>query len=110
MFWKVGVSNFFVEILEKQQQRISFFHTVASWRATFLLQRLLKSQVVINGFSLTISWQLCRAAISKNTIFSSTASVAAFVDYTVDYIRHHGGKIYLAACVRAHLRLFSLVY
>ena len=41
---------FFVEILEKHQRRISFFHTVASWRAIFLLERLLKSRVVTNGF------------------------------------------------------------
>ena len=42
VFWKVGVSNFFVELLEKHQRRISFFHTIASCRATFLIKRLIK--------------------------------------------------------------------
>ena len=92
VFWKVGVLKFFLWILKRRQQRISFFYIVASWRATFLLQRLLKLHVVTNGFGLSPSWQLCRAAISKNTIFSSAASAAASVDYTVDYIiQHHFG-------------------
>ena len=35
-FWKVDASIFFfVEILEKPQQRISFFYIVASGRAKF---------------------------------------------------------------------------
>ena len=69
LFWKVSVSNFFVEILERHQGRISFSYIVASWRVTFLLQRLLKSQVVTKGFNLIPSWQLCRVAISKKTLF-----------------------------------------
>ena len=85
VFWKIGVSNFFVEILERHQGRISFVYIVASWRVTFLLQRLLKSQVVTNGFKLIPSWQLCRVAIlKKKPFFSSTTSVAASVGYIVD--------------------------
>ena len=42
VFRKVGVSNFLIEILEKHQRRISFFHIIAGCRATFLLQRLIK--------------------------------------------------------------------
>ena len=112
VFWKISVSIFFVEILEKHKRRIFFFHIVVSWRATTLfLQRLLKSQVFTNGVSLSLSWQLCRAAILKNAIFSSAASVAASVKYTVDYImQHHYGSIYLAACVLTHLSLLFLVY
>ena len=61
-------------------------------RATFSLERLLKSLVVTNGFGLGPSWQLYKAATSESTIFFSTASVAASVDYTVDYIiQHHCG-------------------
>ena len=90
VFWKFLI--FFAEILEKHQQIIFFFHIVTSWRATLLLQRLLKSQVVTKCFSLILSWQLCRATISKNTIFSSAASAPTSVDYTVDYIiQHHCG-------------------
>ena len=47
----------------------------------------------------------------ENKIFSSTASVAPSVDYTVDYIiQHHCGQIYLAACLLTHLSLFSIAY
>ena len=61
-------------------------------RPTVSLERLLKSLVVSNGFGLDLSWQLYKAATSKNTIFFSTASVAASVDYTVDYIiQYHCG-------------------
>ena len=71
VFWKIGVSKFFVEILERHQGRISFVYIVASWRVTFSLQRLLKSQVVTNGFKLIPSWELCRVAIlkKKNVFF-----------------------------------------
>ena len=93
MFWKVGVLIFFAEIRENHRRIILFFHIAASWRATLLLQSLLKSQVVTKCFSLIVCWQLCRATISKNTFFSSTASAATSVDYTVDYyiIQHHCG-------------------
>ena len=92
MFWKVVVLTFFPEILEKHQPVIFFFHIAACCRATLLLQRLLKSQVVTKCFSLIRSWQLCRATISKNTIFSCTASAATTADYNVDYIIwHHCG-------------------
>ena len=64
-------------------------HIAARWRATLLLQRLLKSQVVTKCFSLILSWQLCRATISKYTIISSTVSVATSLDYTIDYIIQH---------------------
>ena len=47
VFWKVGALNFFPRILEKHQQIIFFFHIAASYRATLLLQRLLKSQVLL---------------------------------------------------------------
>ena len=67
VFWKFLI--FFAEILEKHQQIIFFFHIVTSWRATLLLQRLLKSQVVTKCFSLILSWQLCRATISKPPFF-----------------------------------------
>ena len=87
MFYKFLI--FFAEILEKQQQTIFFFHIVTRWRATLLLQRLLKSQVVTKCFSLILSWQLWRATISKNTIFPSAVSEATSVDYTVDYIIQH---------------------
>ena len=76
-----------------------------------MLQRLLKSQAVTKGFGPSSNRQLGRAAISKSTIFSSTASAAATVDYTVDYImQHHCGYIYLAASVCTHVSLFSLDY
>ena len=93
VFWKVGVLIFFPEIFEKHQRIIFFFHIAASWRPTLLLQRLLKSQAVTKCFSLILSWQLCRAIISKNTFFSSTASATTSVDYTVYYyvIQHHCG-------------------
>ena len=60
---------FFAEILEKHQRIILFFHISASWRPTLLLQRLLKSQVVTKCFSLILSWELCRATISKKHLF-----------------------------------------
>ena len=58
VFWKVGVLIFwffFPEILEKHQRIIFFFHIAASWRATLLIQRLLKSQVVAKCFNLILS-------------------------------------------------------
>ena len=85
VFWKFGVSKFFVEILEKHWRRISFFYIVASWRATFLIQRLL-------GFGMSSSWQLCSAVILKNTFFSTASVFASIVYNTVDYImQHHCG-------------------
>ena len=69
VFWNVGISKIFAEILEKHQRRISFFCIVASWRATFLLQRLLRSQVGTKGFTLSPSWQLCRTVISNKHHF-----------------------------------------
>ena len=51
------------------------------------LHRLLKTQVLTNCFSLSLSCQ--RAAISKNPLFSGTALAAASLDYTVDYIILH---------------------
>ena len=84
--------GFFLEILEKHERIIFFFHIAASCRATLLLRRLLKSQVVAKCFGLILIWQLSRATISKNTIFSSTDSGATSVDYTVDsIIQHHFG-------------------
>ena len=68
VFWKFSIF-FFAEILENHQQIIFLFHIATSWRATLLLQRLLKSQVVTKSFSLILSWQLCRATISKNIFF-----------------------------------------
>ena len=56
VFWKVGVSKFFVEILESTSEEFSFFYIVASRKATFLMQRLL-------GFGLSSSWQLCSSVI-----------------------------------------------
>ena len=57
------------EILEKHQRIIFFFHIAASRKATLSLQTLSKSQVFTKCFNLILSWQLCRATISKNTIF-----------------------------------------
>ena len=65
VLWKIGVSKFLVEILERHQRRISLVYIVAYWRVTFLLKTLLKSQVATNGFKLIPSWQLCRVGISK---------------------------------------------
>ena len=77
--WKAPANNF-------------LFSYCCKLEATLLLQRLLKSQVLTKCFSLILSWQLCRATISKNAFFSSTASAATSVDYTIDYIiRHHFG-------------------
>ena len=101
---------FFTEILEKQQRINLFFHIAVSWRATLLLQRILKSQVVTKCFSLILSWQLCRATISKNTIFSSTVSSATSVDYTVDYIIQHNCGNLLSSVYACKLSLLSLVY
>ena len=77
---------FLKKFLKVTSKEFYFFKIVVSQRATFLIQRLLKSQVVTNGFGLISSWQICRVGISKNTIFSGTASVPASVDHPVDYI------------------------
>ena len=74
-------SLLFFPCTESSQPKV-FFDIAASRRATPLLQRLLKSQ----GFSLSLSWQLCWTAISKSTFSSCRASKATFLDYTVDYI------------------------
>ena len=45
VLWNIGVLTFFfAEILEKHKRIIFFFHIAVSWRATLLLQSLLKSQ------------------------------------------------------------------
>ena len=93
-FWKAGVLIFFLffaGILEKHQRIILLFHIATSCRATLLLQRLLKLQVVTKCFSLILRWRLCRATISKTLFFFSTASAGTSVGYTVNYyiIQHH---------------------
>ena len=110
VFRKVGVSNFLVEILEKHQRRISFFHIIAGCRATFLLQRLIKLASSYQRFQPEPQLATMQGCYFKKHLFSSVASVAS-VDYTVHYvIEHHCGQIYLAECVCSHLSLFSLVY
>ena len=111
LFWKVSVLNFFVEILERHQGRISFSYIVASWRVTFLLQRLLKSQVVTKGFNLIPSWQLCRVAISKKTHFFQYSISSCF--YRLYCWLNNAALLWIQlfnSLFNSHLSLFSLLY
>ena len=96
VFWKVGVLIFFFFFRNswKAPTNNFLFRITTSWRVTFLLQRLLKSQVVTKCFSLILSWQLCRATILKNTIFSSTASAATSVDYNIICL-HYSASLWI---------------
>ena len=74
MFWKVGVSKFFVEVLEKHQGRISFFLYCCRLDGYIFNTKIIRSRS-----ELQLATMQCR--YFKKDIFFSTTSVFASIDY-----------------------------